>query len=189
MGNTGGNCLKSGLLLAKAAVMTADVQDSGGAVGILDFLPQSFAFSFIQVNTAHLCLSEDDSQVCFSDQITPRDVVKKQKHVRPWKLFKEMSKRLSVAGTLNSKPKIGGVGGLYCILGTVDLLSSFSQGASLPQTPAWFYHLYSSDIRSIILALVSHQLIHILKLVHFLEPCHCWTRQVCASTVLMGPRG
>lgn len=69
----------------------------------LDFLPQVFVFCFMQVNIAHLCSSAADSQACFTGQITSRDAVKK--HLRPWKVFKEMSKKRSVAGTLN--PKLG----------------------------------------------------------------------------------
>lgn len=30
MGNAGGDCLRAGLLLAKAAMVTVDVQDNGG---------------------------------------------------------------------------------------------------------------------------------------------------------------
>lgn len=70
------------------------MQDNGGGA--------VFVLSFIQVNTAHLCSSAADSQACFTDQITSRDVV--EKHIRPWEVFKEMSERPSVAGTLNSKP-------------------------------------------------------------------------------------
>lgn len=58
----------------------------------------------------------DDSQLGCSDQITPRDV-KKQKHLRPWKLFKQMSKNLPVSGTMHIKP------GSYYTLEMVVLFS------------------------------------------------------------------
>lgn len=47
----------------------------------LEFLPQVFVFSFIQVNIAHLCSSAADSQACFTDQNTSRDLEKALKTV------------------------------------------------------------------------------------------------------------
>lgn len=67
-------------------------------------MPQNFSPRCRCVNAPYLCSSVDDSQLCFSDHIIPRDVVKKQKHLRPWILFKEISKKLSVAATLHVKP-------------------------------------------------------------------------------------
>lgn len=110
---------------------------------------------------------------------------KKQKYLRPQKLFKEMSKRLPVAGTLDSKP--GSVGWSLLYSGNGHLVQfSPVQDVSFTRSPAWFYRLHCSGIRNTILALVSCQLICILKLVHFLD--HCWTRQASACAALMGLR-
>lgn len=99
-----------------------------------ELLPQVFVFSVIPVSTAHRCSSLDNSQLCFSDQIVPRDV--ENTKVLKTMETKEMSKTVSSRDP-ELKAWIGG-GGLYC-------LSSFTQLSS-----AWSSLLYGCGVRTTI---------------------------------------